>query len=98
MKAMAIGGRSFVSGFRLAGISGTEVRTPKEALNEILNLIKNKEISFILISEDMAKPVHHQITEIRSKQPIPLIYEIPAPGSKKEKIEYQSIIKSILKM
>ena len=98
MHAVTIGRRSFITGFRLAGVLGIEVNTPEETLNEITNFLNDKNVSLIIISEDVDKPIHDQITLIRSKHPIPLIYEIPGPGSKREKVEYRSLIKSILKI
>ncbi|MCP8307877.1 MAG: V-type ATP synthase subunit F [archaeon] len=98
MRVIAIGKRSFVTGFRLAGIPGIEVKTPDDALKEIKKMVQNKEIGLIIVGDDVARPVRRKLTDIKAKQPIPLIYELPAPGSPQEKIEYRTLLRSILKM
>lgn len=93
---IAVGRRSFVAGFELAGIGGVEVGSATDALKAITRLIKEREMGLILVSDDVAKPIRSQLTEIRSKQPVPLIYEVPAPGGKAEKMEYRDMLKQIL--
>ncbi|MHB1909427.1 MAG: V-type ATP synthase subunit F [Nitrososphaerales archaeon] len=96
MKVVAIGSRGFVTGFELAGMSGVKVDTPEQAFSEIQNQMSNSEVALILVSDDLSKPIHDKLTEIRTKKPMPLVYEIPAPGSKREKVEYRDMLKSIL--
>ncbi|MCS4538948.1 MAG: V-type ATP synthase subunit F [Thaumarchaeota archaeon] len=98
MKVVAVGGRSFVSGFMLAGIEGVEVVNSRKALEEVKRLMTNKEIALILVSDALSKEIRNELTDIRSKNPVPLIYEIPAPGSKQEKVEYRELIKRVLKV
>jgi V/A-type H+-transporting ATPase subunit F len=98
MKVVAVGGRSFVSGFMLAGIEGVEVVNSRQVLEEVKRLMTNKEIALILVSDALSKEIRNELTDIRSKNPVPLIYEIPAPGSKQEKVEYRELIKRVLKV
>lgn len=98
MQIVAIGGRSFVTGFRLAGIQGVEVNVPQEALRKITEMMGDRSLGLIIISEEVAKPIREKLNEIRAKQSVPLIYEIPAPGSSNEKVEYRTLIKYILKV
>ena len=98
MKVVAVGGRSFVSGFMLAGIEGVEVVDSRQTLEEVKRLMTNKEIALILVSDALSKEIRNELTDIRSKNPVPLIYEIPAPGSKQEKVEYRELIKRVLKV
>jgi V/A-type H+-transporting ATPase subunit F len=37
-----------------------------------------------------------QLTNIRANRPIPLIFELPAPGSSKENVDYRALLKQIL--
>lgn len=92
---MAIGSRVFVTGLRLAGIEGLIVDSSK-ALDTVNKLIKDKEVGLVLLSDDISKSIRSKLNEIRSKHPTPLIYEVPAPGSKKEKFEYRDMLKQIL--
>lgn len=96
MRVVAIGSRVFVTGLRLAGIEGLKVDNSTEALEKLNHLLKDKEVGLILISDDISKSIRNKLNEIRSKQPTPLIYEVPAPGSKREKFEYRDMLKQIL--
>jgi len=98
MRVIALGKRSFVTGFRLVGIPGIEVKTSDEALKEIIKMAKDKEIGLIIVGDDIAKPIRQKITNLKTKQLLPLIYELPAPGSPQEKVEYRTLLRSILKM
>ncbi len=98
LKVVAIGSRGFITGFELAGMDGVKADTPEDALSLINNYMNKDGIALILVSDDVAKPIHDKITDVRTKKPMPLIYEIPAPGSKREKVEYRDMLKSILGM
>lgn len=98
MRIIALGKRGFVTSFRLVGIPGIEVRTPDEAFKEIMRMVKDKEIGLIIVGDDVARPIRDKIISLKVKQPIPLIYEIPAPSSPQEKVEYRTILRSMLKM
>ncbi|MFN3622344.1 MAG: V-type ATP synthase subunit F [Nitrososphaerales archaeon] len=96
MKIVALGSKVFVTGLRLAGIEGLKVDSSAEALETLNKLLKDKEVGLILLSDDLSKSIRNKLNEIRSKQSTPLIYEVPAPGSKKEKFEYRDMLKQIL--
>ncbi len=98
MKIVAIGGRPFVSGFQLAGVEGVSVSTPKEALQNIKKLMDDSDIGLIIISDDFEKDIKNEITEIRLKKAIPIIYVVPAPGNKQEKVQYRELVKQMLKI
>lgn len=93
---MAIGSRGFVTGFELAGMDGVRVENSEQALDEIQKNMNQNDVALILVSDDLAKPIHETLTEIRTKRSMPLVYEIPAPGSKRERVEYRDMLKSIL--
>jgi len=96
LRVVAIGSRGFVAGFELAGMDGIRVENSEQALFQIMSNLSKPDVALILISDDVAGPIHDRLTEIRTERPMPLIYEIPAPGSKKEKVEYRAMLKSIL--
>ena len=96
MKVVAVGGKAFVTGFVLAGVSGEYVATPGEALNKIEALSRDSQVGLVMVSDEVAKPIRDNLTSLRSKKPIPLIYEVPGPGSKKEKVEYRAMLRAIL--
>ncbi len=96
MKVVAVGGKAFVTGFVLSGVTGEYVSTPAAALQKIESLSTDPSVGLIMVSDDVAKPISDQLTAMRSKKAIPLIYEVPGPGSKKEKVEYRAMLRAIL--
>jgi V/A-type H+/Na+-transporting ATPase subunit F len=96
VKVIAVGGKAFVTGFVLSGVTGEYVSSSSAALNKINELIKDPQVGLIMISDEVANPIRDELTDIRSKKPIPLIYEVPGPGSKKEKVEYRAMLRAIL--
>jgi vacuolar-type H+-ATPase subunit F/Vma7 len=96
MRVVAVGGRAFVTGFLLSGVSGEYVSSPDEALEKIEKLVRDPQVSLIMVSDEVAKPLGVRLTAIRTQRATPLIYEVPGPGSKKEKVEYRTLLRSIL--
>jgi len=96
MKVVAVGGKAFVTGFVLSGVSGEYVSSAASALEKIQSLAKDSTVGLIMVSDEVAKPISDQLTALRSKKAIPLIYEVPGPGSKKERVEYRAMLRAIL--
>lgn len=96
MQIVAIGSRVFVTSFQLAGVKGLKVETASEALTEINSMDENSSVGLVLLSDDLGKEIRYQLTSLRAKRPIPLIFELPSPGSKKEKVDYRALLKQIL--
>ena len=80
----------------MAGIEGINVQTPREALSRINQIHSRNEVGLILLSDDMGKQIRLELARIRSVKPIPLIFELPSPGSTKEKVDYRALLKQIL--
>jgi V/A-type H+-transporting ATPase subunit F len=98
MRLVAIGSRVFVTSLRLAGVQGIIADSPEQALSQINSIGASDDVGLLLLSDDIGKEIRYQLTEIRAKRPIPLIFELPSPGSKKEDIDYRSLLKQILGM
>ena len=96
MQIVAIGSRVFVTSFQLAGVKGIKVETASEALTEINMMDENSGVGLVLLSDDLGKEIRNPLTSLRAKRPIPLIFELPSPGSKKEKVDYMALLKQIL--
>jgi len=96
LKVVAVGGRAFVTGFILSGVSGRYVSNPEEALNQVRRLLKEPGVGLIMISNDVSGPIRTELTSIRSERAVPLIYEVPGPGGKREKVEYRTMLRQIL--
>lgn len=69
--------RDTLVGMRLAGIKGTIVNEKKEAEKLLDNLIKDKNILIIVITEKLAEKMRDKINNIKQKMKSPLIVEIP---------------------
>ena len=93
---MAVGSRIFVTSFQLAGVEGIKVESATEALEHINSLDNVSDVGLVLISEDIGKDIRTQLTNIRANRPIPLIFELPAPGSTKQNVDYRPLLKQIL--
>ena len=96
MKVVTVGGKAFVTGFVLSGVSGEYVSTPSGALEKVEFLSKDPTVGLIMVSDEVSKPIADQLTLMKAKKAIPLIYEVPGPGSKKEKVEYRAMLRAIL--
>jgi vacuolar-type H+-ATPase subunit F/Vma7 len=96
MRVVAVGGKAFVTGFVLSGVSGEYVSSPDEALGKVDRLVKDPQVGLIMVSDEVAKPLLTQLTAMRARRATPLIYEVPGPGSKKEKVDYRAMLRSIL--
>jgi V/A-type H+-transporting ATPase subunit F len=96
LRVVVIGSRVFVTSFQLAGVQGIKVDSPTQALSEINKIGGTSDVGLILLSDDIGKQIRYNLTEIRARKPIPLIFELPSPGSTKEKVDYRSLLKQIL--
>ena len=96
MKVVAVGGKAFVTGFVLSGVSGAYVSSPSAALQKVEELARDPTVGLIMVSDEVSKPITDQLTTLKTKKAIPLIYEVPGPGSKKEKVEYRAMLRAIL--
>jgi V/A-type H+-transporting ATPase subunit F len=96
VKVVAVGGKAFVTGFVLSGASGEYVSSPSAALQKVEALSRDPTVGLIMVSDEVAKPITDQLTILRTKKAVPLIYEVPGPGSRKEKVEYRAMLRTIL--
>ncbi|HET7390031.1 MAG TPA: V-type ATP synthase subunit F [Nitrososphaeraceae archaeon] len=96
MRVIAIGSRVFITSFKLAGVQGIKADSPAEALSEINKIGGANDVGLVLLSDDIGKKIRYNLTDIRTKKPIPLIFELPSPGSTKENVDYRALLKQIL--
>jgi len=80
MLGFVIGDYDMITGFRLVGISGTEVASVEEARQALSQALKRKDVAVIMLSEEFSTQMHMEIDKARSESVTPLILEIP--GSK----------------
>lgn len=97
MRIVAVGRRAFVSGFMLSGVEGAVVKSPEDALKLIEKLADEGDVGLIIVSTDISKPIRFQLSYLKARKMVPLIYEVPAPGSKEEvRIEYRGMLRRLL--
>jgi vacuolar-type H+-ATPase subunit F/Vma7 len=96
LKVVAVGGKAFVTGFVLSGVSGEYVSSPAAALEKIQKLVRDPEVGLIMVSDELAKPIKDELMAVKSTKAVPLIYEVPGPGSTQEKVEYRAMLRTIL--
>lgn len=74
---------SFV-GLKVAGIKGSVVHTREEVVKVLEDLLKDKEISTIIVTEKIAELIPEELNKIKLSKLLPLVVEIPdRHGSKK---------------
>lgn len=78
---------------RLAGITGKEVYTQEEVLENLEWLLNDKEYGLIIVSENVLNLAKDQIMEIKLKDKNNLIIHIPEPEGFKEKNYIMSYIR-----
>jgi V/A-type H+-transporting ATPase subunit F len=96
MQVVVIGSRVFVTSFQLAGMRGIIIDSPMDAITHIKRLVNENDVGLILVSDDISKSMRKELAELRTKKPIPLIFELPSVGSKKERVDYRALLKQIL--
>lgn len=96
MRVVAIGSRVFITSFKLAGVQGIKADSSAEALSEINKIGSTNDVGLVLLSDDIGKKIRYNLTDLRAKRPIPLIFELPSPGSTKENVDYRALLKQIL--
>lgn len=96
MKVVAVGGKAFVTGFILSGASGEYVDSPSAAMEKVHGLVKDPEVGLIMISDEVARPIRNELMFLKASRAVPLIYEVPGPGSRLEMVEYRAMLRAIL--
>jgi len=96
LKVVAVGGKAFVTGFVLSGVKGEYVDRPEAALDKIRDLVRDPDVGLIMVSDEVARPIRGELMAVKAKKAVPLIYEVPGPGSKLEKVEYRAMLRAIL--
>lgn len=62
---------------RLAGISGIILHEREEILDTIRNIMQDKEVGILILTEEIFEIVHEEVMQIKLKRKFPLIVEIP---------------------
>ena len=77
------------TGMRLAGVDGVVVHERGELYEALQNVIKDKEVGIVLLTEKFGREFPEIIDDIKLKRKMPLLVEIPdrhGTGRKKDLI------------
>ena len=77
------------TGMRLAGVDGVVVHERGELYEALQNVIKDKEVGIVLLTEKFGREFPEIIDDIKLKRKMPLLVEIPdrhGTGRKKDSI------------
>jgi V/A-type H+-transporting ATPase subunit F len=86
MRISVIGDFDTIVGFRLAGIKDAhEVVEPKDAVPILKELVKDKNVGLIIITEKIADEIRSETKSIFECRTMPLLVEIPDKGGPIEK-------------
>lgn len=64
-------------GMRLAGINGVIVSNKEDVLDELYNVLKDKDIEIIILTEKILFMAESEIMKLKIERDTPLIIEIP---------------------
>ncbi len=81
MKFMVIGHPQAILGFSLVGVQGIVASTPDEVNEAIDKAFNEPEVGIVLVTDDSARLISARMDQLRLRSTIPLVVEIPGPGS-----------------
>ncbi|MEM0440521.1 MAG: V-type ATP synthase subunit F [Candidatus Caldarchaeum sp.] len=96
MKVYAVGGSTFVTGFKLSGAEGIAVNSAEEGLKVVKELMNRPDVGLIIVSEDLSEKFRDELNELRVRKPTPLVYELSPPVGTTKKIDYRKLLRSVL--
>lgn len=79
MKFFCIGDEDTVRGFRLAGVEGQVVETRQDAAAALQQAAARPAIGILIITQDVAADIRHEVDRLRMEAATPIIVEVPGP-------------------
>ena len=81
MKIMVIGNPQAILGFSLVGVQGRVATTETEINAALDRAFTSSDVGIILMTEDAARMIGDKMDYLRLHSSVPLVVEIPNPGS-----------------
>jgi len=75
----------FVTSFQLDGVQRTIIESPEKAFVEITKPKKDSSVGLVLVNDDISNTIGNKLAELSSKKSTPLVFELHAPESKRER-------------
>ncbi|MCL4396777.1 hypothetical protein M1494_00290 [Candidatus Parvarchaeota archaeon] len=95
-KIVFVGDRQDALGLKLAGIDNSMDLTGKEALNEVIKLIKSKEYNLIIAEESIKEYADQNELSAINLSVDPLVLLIPSQEAEESKESLESLAKKVL--
>ncbi|RLE49712.1 MAG: hypothetical protein DRJ31_03940 [Candidatus Methanomethylicota archaeon] len=97
LKAVIIGGKETVTGFKLAGIEGIIVSTPHAMLEKLKELIKKEDIALILVDDQFLEPwAKEEVDKVKASSLSKLIIEIPSRSGPRVVVDLRELVKKVM--
>jgi V/A-type H+-transporting ATPase subunit F len=96
MRGFVIGDIDMVTGFRMAGVEGIEVKSVSEAKKSFSQALSFKDLALIIISEEFSTQMREEIDKTRLSLTSPLIVELPGKFGPKGEISMSQIVTKAL--
>ena len=68
-----------VRGFRLAGVDGQAVTSPREAAEALERAVGRQGLGVLILTDAVAAGIRHEVDAVRAGRGLPLVVEIPGP-------------------
>jgi V/A-type H+/Na+-transporting ATPase subunit F len=68
-----------VRGFRLAGVDGQVVTSPKKAAEALERAVGRKGLGVLILTDAVAAGIRNEVDAVRTGRTLPLVVEIPGP-------------------
>lgn len=79
MKFYCIADEETARGFRLAGVLGRTVTSPREAAEALAQAAAQPEVGIVILTQQLAGGIREEVDAFRFQRDRPLIVEIPGP-------------------
>ncbi len=95
---MVIGDRDTVTGFRLAGIEGTQVGENANEIRDFIQRSLDRDVGIVIITRSRADMVREYLDRVRRERALvkPVFVEIPDKGGSPEEGRLEHLIKRVL--
>jgi V/A-type H+-transporting ATPase subunit F len=81
VKVVAIGHPDAVLGFSLAAVDGVVATSADEANQALDDALSESNVGIVLVTDDVARLIAGRMEKLRLESAIPLVIELPGPGS-----------------
>lgn len=97
MRAVVIGGKDTATGFRLAGVDGVVVSSPRAMLEKLRELIKREDVALILLDDQFLEPwAKEEVDRVKSSSLGKLVIEVPSRAGPRVEVDLRALVKRVM--